>query len=182
MRSLLAILIALVCCQSADACNRCGLFGNRCRYVATSTYVAPAAVVAAPTNVYVVQNSYPQPIVGQGTSAVVGNGGYQSLALPLFDPSQYFSQSLQLTLNEHLLQRRQDTPAQQQLSAAQRRRNLRQAFQLAPDGQVKGLHLAVVDDVLTTGATAESITRLLRKAGAARVDVYCLARTPKPGD
>ncbi len=96
--------------------------------------------------------------------------------------ARWLSQSLQLTLNEHLLQRRQDTPAQQQLSAAQRRRNLRQAFELATDGQVKGLHLAVVDDVLTTGATAESIARLLRKAGAARVDVYCLARTPKPGD
>ena len=96
--------------------------------------------------------------------------------------ARWLSQSLQLTLNEHLLQRRQDTPAQQQLSAAQRRRNLRQAFELAADGQVNGLHLAVVDDVLTTGATAESIARLLRKAGAARVDVYCLARTPKPGD
>ncbi|MDX1299350.1 MAG: ComF family protein, partial [Pseudomonas sp.] len=33
-----------------------------------------------------------------------------------------------------------------------------------------------------TGATAESLARLLKQAGAARVDVYCLARTPKPGD
>ena len=47
---------------------------------------------------------------------------------------------------------------------------------------VNGLHLALVDDVLTTGATAERLARLLIKAGASRVDVYCLARTPKPGD
>lgn len=96
--------------------------------------------------------------------------------------ARWLSQDLQLTLNEHVLQRRQDTQAQQQLNAAQRLRNLRQAFALAPASQVRGLHLAIVDDVLTTGATAESIARLLRKAGAARVDVYCLARTPKPGD
>ena len=45
-----------------------------------------------------------------------------------------------------------------------------------------GQHLALVDDVLTTGATAETLARLLLKAGAARVEVYCLARTPSPGD
>jgi len=36
--------------------------------------------------------------------------------------------------------------------------------------------------VLTTGATAEALARLLKRAGAERVDVYCLARTPKPGE
>ena len=41
---------------------------------------------------------------------------------------------------------------------------------------------ALVDDVLTTGATADSLARLLKRAGARRVDVYCLARTPPPGD
>jgi predicted amidophosphoribosyltransferase len=45
---------------------------------------------------------------------------------------------------------------------------------------VTGRHVALVDDVLTTGATAEALARLLRRAGAARVDVYCLARTPAP--
>jgi predicted amidophosphoribosyltransferase len=34
--------------------------------------------------------------------------------------------------------------------------------------------------VLTTGATAEALARLLRRAGATRVDIYCLARTPAP--
>lgn len=96
--------------------------------------------------------------------------------------AQWLSARLHLPLQPHWLLRLLDTPAQQQLDAASRKRNLRRAFALAPDSQVTGLHLALVDDVLTTGATAESLARLLKEAGAARVDVYCLARTPKPGD
>ncbi|MDP2747533.1 ComF family protein [Pseudomonas sp.] len=96
--------------------------------------------------------------------------------------AEWLSASLQLPLQAHWLQRVVDTPAQQQLDAATRKRNLRKAFALAPGSVVSGLHVALVDDVLTTGATAESLARLLNKAGTARVDVYCLARTPKPGD
>ena len=96
--------------------------------------------------------------------------------------AQWLSHQLQTPLQPHWLLRTIDTPAQQQLDAATRKRNLRKAFALAADSQVKDLHVALVDDVLTTGATAESLARLLKKAGAARVDVYCLARTPKPGD
>lgn len=89
--------LLVLAAAEASACNRCGIFGRGCRYYSASTYVAPV-VAAAPAsqNVYVIQNSYPAPLVGQGTSAVVSNGGYQSLTLPLFDPTAYFSQSLQL--------------------------------------------------------------------------------------
>jgi len=96
--------------------------------------------------------------------------------------ARWLGHSLQLPVTEHLLQRTQDTPAQQKLSAAERKRNLRQAFQLSNPQAVAGRHVALVDDVLTTGATAEAIARVLKKAGAARVDVYCLARTPRPGE
>ncbi|SDG54076.1 comF family protein [Pseudomonas benzenivorans] len=94
----------------------------------------------------------------------------------------WLGEQLQLPAQARWLQRIGDTPAQQQLDAAARKRNLRRAFALSAESRVTGLHLALVDDVLTTGATAESLARLLKKAGAARVDVYCLARTPKPGD
>ena len=77
-----------------------------------------------------------------------------------------------------LLQRIKATPQQTTLSAGQRRRNLRGAFRIRPHHY---RHVALLDDVVTTGATAESLARLLIKAGARRVDVYCLARTPKPG-
>ena len=90
--------------------------------------------------------------------------------------------SLNLPVDAHLLRRERETGAQQDLDAAARQRNLRQAFALTEPERIRGLHLALVDDVLTTGATADSLARLLKKAGAARVDVYCLARTPKPGE
>jgi len=96
--------------------------------------------------------------------------------------AQWLSEQLQLPVQHHWLQRLIDTPAQQQLDAATRKRNLHRAFALGPASAVSGRHLALVDDVLTTGATAESLARLLKQAGAARVDIYCLARTPKPGD
>jgi ComF family protein len=96
--------------------------------------------------------------------------------------AQWLGEQLHLPVQAQWLQRVSDTPAQQQLGAAARQRNLRRAFALSAESRVAGLHLALVDDVLTTGATTESLARLLKKAGAARVDVYCLARTPKPGD
>ncbi|WP_166366270.1 ComF family protein [Pseudomonas akapageensis] len=95
--------------------------------------------------------------------------------------ANWLSASLDITCDEHLLLRSRETQAQQDLDALARKRNLRHAFALAPGAQVKGMHLALVDDVLTTGATADALARLLIDAGAARVDVYCLARTPKPG-
>ncbi|CAH0223238.1 ComF family protein [Pseudomonas brassicacearum] len=96
--------------------------------------------------------------------------------------ARWLSGPLAIPCEEHLLRRTQDTPAQQALDARARRRNLRQAFALAPQAALRNRHLALVDDVLTTGATAQALAALLLDAGAARVDVYCLARTPKPGD
>lgn len=95
--------------------------------------------------------------------------------------ARWLSAELDLEYNEHLLLRPHETVAQQTLDAKARRRNLLSAFALAPGAQVQGRHLALVDDVLTTGATAHSLAQLLMEAGARQVDVYCLARTPKPG-
>jgi ComF family protein len=95
--------------------------------------------------------------------------------------AQWLSQQLGISVEEHLLLRPHETVAQQALDAKTRRRNLLAAFALAPAAQVQGRHFALVDDVLTTGATAHSLARLLMDAGARQVDVYCLARTPKPG-
>lgn len=96
--------------------------------------------------------------------------------------ADWLSQDLQLKTQDRLVLRTLETPTQQGLDAKARKRNLRGAFVLVDAEQVKDKHIALVDDVLTTGSTADTIARLLTKAGARRVDVYCLARTPKPGD
>ncbi|MCW5592955.1 MAG: ComF family protein [Burkholderiales bacterium] len=68
------------------------------------------------------------------------------------------------------------TPPQTGLDRAARRRNLRGAFAVRAD--VDGLHVAVVDDVMTTGSTLFALARSLREAGASRVSGWVAARTP----
>ena len=96
--------------------------------------------------------------------------------------ADWLGQELQLAVQDNWLHRPGEGAHQQELDAAARRRNLRNAFALTESTEAAGRHIALIDDVLTTGATAATLAQLLLKAGAARVDVYCLARTPKPGD
>lgn len=79
------------------------------------------------------------------------------------------------------------TPSQVGLSGAGRRRNVAGAFRLSAalasrPGSVAGRRIVLVDDVMTSGATAEACTRVLLRAGAARVDVLTLARVVGPLD
>ena len=92
----------------------------------------------------------------------------------------WLSKTLSLDNPKQLLRRTRETISQQGLNAKQRRENLHNAFELTEPEQVKGQHIILVDDVLTTGTTCSIISALLLKHGAARVDVYCLARTGKP--
>jgi ComF family protein len=64
------------------------------------------------------------------------------------------------------------------LGRAERRRNLQGAFRVGRPQRVAGLRIALVDDVLTTGATAAEAAQTLLAAGAAGVRVWALARTP----
>jgi ComF family protein len=68
-----------------------------------------------------------------------------------------------------------DTSPQPGLGRRERRANLRDAFRC--DLDVRGLHVAVVDDVMTTGATMDAIAAVLKRRGAARVSAWSVART-----
>ena len=68
-------------------------------------------------------------------------------------------------------------PPQVGLSASSRRTNVRGAFEVRSRGPARG-RVAIVDDILTTGATAKELTRVLRRAGANQIQVWVIARTP----
>lgn len=77
----------------------------------------------------------------------------------------------------HPLRRRTHTVAQKSLSRSDRALHLAGVFYSARP--IEGLNLLIVDDVVTTGATANAIAKTLYDQGAARVGVFALARTPK---
>jgi ComF family protein len=79
------------------------------------------------------------------------------------------------------LVRRRRTPSQGLLGPAARERNVRGAFALRRGRDVAGKRIALVDDVMTTGATAEECARVLRRRGAAFVAVLTLARAVRAG-
>jgi ComF family protein len=74
------------------------------------------------------------------------------------------------------LVRRRDTAPQAGLTAAARRANVEGAFAVRQRARVSGRPVVLVDDVLTTGATARGCARVLREAGAAEVRVLTVAR------
>lgn len=72
------------------------------------------------------------------------------------------------------VRRRRDTPAQSGLDLAARRRNLQGAFTVS--GPLPA-HVALVDDVITTGSTMAALAAALRRRGVARIDAWAVART-----
>lgn len=102
--------------------------------------------------------------------------GYNQ-ALELARP---LARRLGLPLRHDLLLRTRSTDAQSELDAIARRRNVRGAFVLRTAATLPD-HVALLDDVMTTGATLAECTRVLRRAGIGRIDAWALARAPKPG-
>lgn len=89
---------------------------------------------------------------------------------------------LRLPVWDDLIVRQRDAPAQRTLDRAQRQRNVRGAFSVRAPGAepLMGARVALVDDVMTTGATCGEATRCLLDAGAQEVRVWVLARTEYP--
>jgi ComF family protein len=85
----------------------------------------------------------------------------------------FASAPLRLPVLSQLARRVRDTAPQAQLPAAERRDNLKDAFVLR---SVPPPRVAIVDDVLTTGATVESLAQVLRAGGCRRIEVWAVAR------
>lgn len=81
-----------------------------------------------------------------------------------------------------VVRRRRATPSQGRLSARARRRNVAGAFAMVPGqtGAIRSRRVLLVDDVLTTGATAEAVAETLLEAGAHAVDLLVVARVVWP--
>lgn len=86
------------------------------------------------------------------------------------------SRALNVPTQSRWLRRTRSSTPQQSLDAEARHKNLRNIFQCEDD--VRDQRIAIVDDVVTTGATANAIARSVLAAGAASVEIWCLARTP----
>lgn len=89
------------------------------------------------------------------------------------------AKALGLALDAQALLRLRATSAQTGLDARARRRNLHDAFALR-SGFVAPAHVAILDDVMTTGTTLRECARVLRRSGAQRIEVWALARAPAP--
>jgi len=84
-----------------------------------------------------------------------------------------------LRLADRILERRRETRSQIGMTPHQRRENLRGAFAVPRSQAIEGREVLLIDDVYTTGATVSECARVLLRAGASRVWVATVARTPK---
>ncbi len=86
------------------------------------------------------------------------------------------AQQLGAPINRHALLRLHATAAQSDLPLEDRRRNVRGAFAVRAGNDLAGLHVALVDDVMTSGSTVQAAARCLRQAGASEISVWVVAR------
>ncbi len=99
-----------------------------------------------------------------------------------FDQAELLAESvareLACPLGRGVFVRTVNTPTLTRQTREERARTVKGAFEVRRSGLVRGRRILLVDDVMTTGATASECARVLRKAGAREVSVMVLARTP----
>lgn len=99
-------------------------------------------------------------------------GFNQSLLL-----ARRIARQLDIPLLANACERVRNTPPQSSLPWKERDKNMRQAFTCHTDAGVRGKHVAIVDDVMTTGASTGELARALKQEGASEVSVWVVART-----
>lgn len=90
--------------------------------------------------------------------------------------AQHCGQQLNIPVNTTAVKRIKNTQSQTQLTRQQRQQNMHRAFKQMT--ALQGIsHLAIVDDIVTTGATANSLSQVLKQAGVKKIDIWCVCRT-----
>lgn len=89
----------------------------------------------------------------------------------------HIERSSGIALRTDVVERTRETQEQAGLDRRARRRNIKGAFSLRMPPALR--HVAIVDDVLTTGSTVNEMARMLKRAGVKRVEVWAVARTAK---
>ena len=92
----------------------------------------------------------------------------------------HLGKALCLPVLEDRLERWRHDPPQSSLGGLQRRRNVRGAYRMRQGMPPLPGAVALVDDVITSGSTVETVTRVLKSAGVSRVDVWAVARAVGP--
>jgi len=129
---------------------------------------------------------YMAPLVGEGANRLLvpvplhrtrlwGRGFNQSALV-----ARELSRRLGIAADPLALARTRRTPPLKGMSPLQRRKTVAGAFRVRDRNAVAGKTVILVDDVLTTGSTAEACARTLKRAGAARVELVSWARVVKP--
>lgn len=111
-----------------------------------------------------------------GPQRLVERGFNQALEI-----AKPLSRYVRVALDPNLVIRHRETHAQALLHPDQRQRNIRSAFVVPPSAmvRVRGRHVGIVDDVMTTGETLNEVAATLKRFGATRVTNIVFARTPQ---
>jgi ComF family protein len=111
-----------------------------------------------------------------GPRRLVERGFNQALEI-----AKPLARHMRIKLEPHLVARHVETRAQALLHPDDRQKNIRNAFVVpaAAMGRVRGRHIGIVDDVMTTGETLNELAATLKRFGAARVTNIVFARTPQ---
>jgi ComF family protein len=109
-----------------------------------------------------------------GSTRLAQRGFNQALEI-----ARPLSRTLGIKLEARMATRLRDTAAQSTLHPEQRRQNMRDAFIVSHEfvDIIRGRHVGVVDDVMTTGETLNELAATLKRFGAARVTNFVFART-----
>lgn len=129
---------------------------------------------------------YMAPLVGEGQDRIlvpvplhrtrIWRRGFNQSALIASE----LSRRVGIAADPFALKRVRGTPPLKGMSALQRRKTVAGAFRVRDKQAIVGKTIILIDDVLTTGSTAEACARVLKRAGAARVELVSWARVVRP--